>query len=47
MHLLATAFFSAILVGCSYSVTKTFVDAKHDYDKMMRDLDRLGKDDDD
>ena len=47
MHLLATAFFSAILAGCSWAVAKTFVDAKRDYDKMMDDLDHLGKDNDD
>ena len=46
MHGLATAFFSAILLGCSWLIVKTLVDAKRDYDKMMDDLDRLGKDDD-
>lgn len=47
MHGLATAFFSAILLGCSWVIVKTLVDAKRDYDKMMDDLDHLGKDNDD
>jgi len=46
MHALTTAFFMAILVGASWSIASTLVQAKRDYDKMMHDLDRLGKDDD-
>jgi hypothetical protein len=46
MHGLATAFFSAILLGCTWQIVKVFVDAKRDYNKMMDDLDRVGKDDD-
>jgi hypothetical protein len=46
MHALATAFFSVILVGSSWAIVSTLVQAKRDYDKMMHDLDRLGRDDD-
>lgn len=30
-HALATAFFSAILLGCTWQIAKVFIDAKRDY----------------
>ena len=42
-HALATAFFSAILIGCTWQIAKVFIDAKRDYKQMLRDLDRVGK----
>ena len=46
MHVLFSIFFSSILIWCSWQIVKILVDAKRDYNQMLRDLDRLGKDDD-